>query len=92
LLYSAGAVLNLMQWPVLSPGIFGAHELFHLFVMAGSIAHYWFILTVVVPFQPGAAEVSASSSAGGAGFADEVGSGRASLPANKPVGRHHGGG
>jgi hemolysin III len=48
--YSLGAVLNLLHWPILLPGIFGAHELFHLFVLAGSLAHYWFILKVVVPF------------------------------------------
>ncbi len=50
--YSLGAVLNLLRWPVLLPGIFGAHELFHLFVLAGSLAHYRFILKVVVPFAP----------------------------------------
>jgi hemolysin III len=48
--YSVGAVLNLLQWPVLMPGIFGSHELFHVFVLAGSAAHYLFILKVVVPF------------------------------------------
>jgi hemolysin III len=48
--YSIGAVLNLLNWPVLAPGIFGAHELFHLFVLGGSLAHYLFILKVVAPF------------------------------------------
>jgi hemolysin III len=48
--YSVGAVFNLVNWPVLFPGIFGAHELFHLFVLAGSLAHYRFILKVIVPF------------------------------------------
>ena len=52
--YSMGAVLNLLHWPVLWPGTFGTHELFHLFVLAGSLAHYLFILKVVVPFAPGA--------------------------------------
>src|SRR6185437_13847088 len=56
--YSVGAVLNLLRWPVLLPGIFGAHELFHLFVLAGSAAHYRFILNVVVPFVPVAQAVS----------------------------------
>jgi hemolysin III len=51
--YSVGAVLNLLHWPVLLPGIFGAHELFHMFVLGGSLAHYWFILKVVVPFAQG---------------------------------------
>jgi hemolysin III len=50
LFYSVGAVLNLLHWPTLWPGIFGPHELFHLFVLAGSLAHYGFILEVVVPF------------------------------------------
>ena len=50
ILYSVGAVLNLLHWPALFPGTFGTHELFHLFVLAGSLAHYLFILKVVVPF------------------------------------------
>jgi hemolysin III len=50
LLYSAGAVINLVGWPELWPPAFEAHELFHLFVMAGSLCHYYFMLTVVVPF------------------------------------------
>jgi hemolysin III len=48
--YSVGAVLNLLLWPALWPGIFGPHELFHLFVLIGSLAHYLFVLNVVVPF------------------------------------------
>jgi hemolysin III len=48
--YSVGAVLNVLRWPVLWPGVFGAHELFHLFVVVGSLAHYWFMLKVIVPF------------------------------------------
>jgi hemolysin III len=48
-LYSVGAVINLLQRPALWPGVFGFHELFHLFVIAGSLAHYWFIIAVIVP-------------------------------------------
>jgi hemolysin III len=48
--YSVGAVLNLLHWPVIYSGTFGAHELFHMFVLAGSLAHYLFILKVVVPY------------------------------------------
>lgn len=51
--YSLGAVLNLLGWPVLWPGSFGVHDLFHLFVIAGSLAHYWFALKVIVPFGRG---------------------------------------
>ena len=43
-------MINLLGRPGLWPGVFGAHELFHLFVMAGSSAHFRFMLTVVVPF------------------------------------------
>lgn len=49
--YSVGAILNLMEWPAFYPGVFGHHELFHVFVMAGSLAHFWFILTVVAPYR-----------------------------------------
>ena len=57
LAYSVGAVLNLFRWPALWTGVFGTHELFHLFVLAGSLAHYWFMLKVIVPFvrEPGPA-------------------------------------
>jgi hemolysin III len=48
-LYSLGAVLNLLRWPIIWPGVFEAHALFHLFVIGGSLAHYWFILKVVLP-------------------------------------------
>ena len=47
ILYSLGAVMNLAHWPALWPGVFGTHELFHLFVMAGSAAHFVFMLEVV---------------------------------------------
>jgi hemolysin III len=47
--YTLGAVINLAQWPVLWPGVVGAHELFHLLVMAGSLLHFWFMLSVVAP-------------------------------------------
>jgi hemolysin III len=49
--YSVGAVLNLLNWPALWPEVFGTHALFHLFVIAGSVTHFWFILKVVVPFR-----------------------------------------
>jgi hemolysin III len=47
--YSVGAVLNLARWPVLFPGVFAAHELFHFFVIAGSACHIIFMIKVVVP-------------------------------------------
>jgi hemolysin III len=47
--YSVGALFNLAKWPVLVPGVFAAHELFHFFVIAGSACHIFFMLKVVVP-------------------------------------------
>jgi hemolysin III len=48
-LYSVGALINLTGWPVLRPGVFGPHELFHFFVIAGSACHAYFMFRVVVP-------------------------------------------
>jgi len=53
--YSVGAILNLARWPVLFPGVFAAHELFHFFVIAGSACHIFFMLDVVIPSQGPAA-------------------------------------
>ena len=47
--YSVGAVINLLKWPVISPGVFASHEVFHLFVIAGSACHVYFMLRVVIP-------------------------------------------
>ena len=49
LFYSVGALLNLSHWPVLFPGVFAAHELFHFFVIAGTTCHVLFMLGVVIP-------------------------------------------
>jgi len=49
LFYSVGAVINLMHWPIFWPGVFGSHELFHVFVMAGSLSHYLFMLDLMLP-------------------------------------------
>jgi hemolysin III len=37
LFYTVGAVIDTANWPVLVPGVFVSHELFHPFVMAGSL-------------------------------------------------------
>lgn len=64
-LYTAGAMLNHAQWPLLWPGVFSAHEIFHLFVMAASVSHFWFMLSVVAPFQPRSERLPACSFAVG---------------------------
>ena len=50
--YSVGAVINLAGWPVVAPGLFGAHELFHFFVIAGSTCHVAFMFRIVLPALP----------------------------------------
>jgi hemolysin III len=51
LFYTTGALLNVVRWPVFWPGVFGSHELFHLFVLAGTTAHVLFALWVVAPYE-----------------------------------------
>ncbi|SDL07489.1 hemolysin III [Maridesulfovibrio ferrireducens] len=41
ILYSIGAVIYALKRPDPWPGILGFHEIFHLFVMAGSFCHFW---------------------------------------------------
>jgi len=41
LFYTVGAIFYGLKWPKLMPQVFGFHELWHLFVMAGSFSHFW---------------------------------------------------
>jgi hemolysin III len=50
LFYTIGAAFFIARWPVGWPGLFGYHELLHIFDMLGSGTHYWFVLKYVVPF------------------------------------------
>jgi len=47
--YSLGALVYAAKWPRRASNkkspLFGFHEIWHLFVMAGSFSHYWAILT-----------------------------------------------
>jgi hemolysin III len=49
LFYSVGAVIFTLQRPNLIPEVFGYHELWHLFVLAGSICHFFMLLFYVLP-------------------------------------------
>ena len=49
LIYSAGALIYGLKRPNPVPGVFGFHELWHLFVLAASATHYWAIFTYAVP-------------------------------------------
>ena len=50
LVYTLGAVVFALERPRLWPGIFGAHDLWHLFVLGGSACHFVLMLRFVVPF------------------------------------------
>ncbi len=47
--YTGGAVIYAFKWPNWHPRHFSFHELFHLLVMAGSLAHFWFMFRFVLP-------------------------------------------
>jgi hemolysin III len=50
LAYSIGAIVYAKKWPR-GARFFGSHEIWHLFVMAGSFAHFWAILAYIA--KPG---------------------------------------
>lgn len=43
LFYSLGAILELLHWPVVIPGVVGPHEIFHIFVIVGAFYHWRFV-------------------------------------------------
>ncbi len=47
--YSAGALIYGLKRPNPMPGVFGFHELWHLFVLAGSACHFWAVLGYIAP-------------------------------------------
>lgn len=49
LLYTAGAIVYATRRPNPFPRVFGFHEIFHLFVLGGSAAHFVFMLRYVAP-------------------------------------------
>lgn len=42
--YTIGAVIYGFKWPPLKNKYFGFHEIFHIFVLLGSLCHYWFVI------------------------------------------------
>jgi hemolysin III len=49
LAYTPGAVVFATGRPRLSPGVFGSHALWHLFVLAGSACHGWAVARYLTP-------------------------------------------
>ena len=46
-LYSIGGVLYALKWPGRNNPRFGCHEIFHVFIVLGSICHFWLMYQVV---------------------------------------------
>ena len=51
-LYVAGAIVYGLQRPDPVPSVFGYHELFHLFVIAGATVHFATIALYIIPERP----------------------------------------
>lgn len=51
LIYTLGFLVYWFRRPDPWPGLLGHHEIWHLFVLAGSLCHYLFILLYIVPFE-----------------------------------------
>ena len=48
-LYTIGAIVYALRRPNPYPSVFGFHEIFHLFVIAGSLAHFALVAFYVLP-------------------------------------------
>ncbi|MEG6615326.1 hemolysin III family protein [Peptococcaceae bacterium 1198_IL3148] len=47
-IYSLGAVIYAFKWPNITNKIMGFHEIFHLFVLAGSFCHFWLMYQYIM--------------------------------------------
>ena len=44
-----GAVIYAVRWPNPVAQVFGFHEVFHVFVLSGSLTHFVFMMRYVLP-------------------------------------------
>jgi len=51
LIFTIGFLIYYFKWPDPWPDVFGHHEIWHLFVLGGTVCHFFFILFTVVPFE-----------------------------------------
>ena len=49
ILYTVGGVLYALKWPGRNNPRFGCHEIFHVFILLGSVAHFFMIYRVILP-------------------------------------------
>lgn len=50
ILYTAGGILYVLKWPGRSNPHFGCHEIFHLFILLGSAAHFMMMYRIILPY------------------------------------------
>ena len=48
--YTIGAIIHGLKKPDPIPNVFGAHEIFHLFVLLGSASHFWVMYNYITKF------------------------------------------
>lgn len=48
IVYSLGGVIYALKWPLRNARYFGFHEIFHIFVILGSLFHYFMIFNYVL--------------------------------------------
>lgn len=48
-IHTVGAILFALRRPILAPGFFSFHEVFHVFVVTGTAIHFHVIVTRIVP-------------------------------------------
>jgi len=50
--YSGGAIIYAIKKPNPFPGLFGFHEIWHLFVLLGSACHFWLVFRYLMYINP----------------------------------------
>lgn len=50
LFFTAGAIIYMIKQPNFFPGVFGFHELWHIFVILGCVCHFILIAAFVAPY------------------------------------------
>lgn len=48
IVYSLGGIVYALKWPIRNARYFGFHEIFHIFVIAGSMLHFFMIYNYVL--------------------------------------------
>ena len=48
--FTIGAVVYIRKWPDFYPGVFGFHEVWHIFVILGAFSHFVVIAAYIAPY------------------------------------------